>query len=101
MINVEFIEEHWPLTAVKWGTGLTVADIGSQFAVSVPDVYRVGHESHFAQVTLQFLQYMQDRGLLPGWEIRRFVQRDRLVVDHQASPCSAEGEYDLSFPEVV
>ncbi len=48
--------------------GLTVADEGARLRVVVPDVYRVGHEPHFAQVTERFLGYLKDPASLPKWE---------------------------------
>ena len=36
--------------------------------VVIPARYRVGHEAHFAQVTRNFLAYLQDRSKLPAWE---------------------------------
>jgi predicted dehydrogenase len=48
--------------------GLLVEDLGSEIRLVLPDRYRVGHEAHFAEVTLNFLQFLKDRSLLPEWE---------------------------------
>jgi len=48
--------------------GLAVEAEGARLRVVVPDVYRVGHEAHFAQVTERFLGYMKDPSSLPKWE---------------------------------
>jgi predicted dehydrogenase len=48
--------------------GLTVEDLGERLVVRIPDNYRVGHEAHFAEVTRQFLHYVEDRRALPAWE---------------------------------
>jgi predicted dehydrogenase len=48
--------------------GLAVEDLRDRLAVRIPDVYRVGHEAHFAQVTRQFLGYLAQRQALPAWE---------------------------------
>ncbi len=48
--------------------GLAVEDEGARLRVVVPDVYRVGHEAHFAQVTRSFLGYLKDPASLPRWE---------------------------------
>jgi predicted dehydrogenase len=48
--------------------GLAVEDRGSQLRVSIPDVYRVGHEAHFAQVTRQFFDYWRHPETFPAWE---------------------------------
>jgi len=34
----------------------------------IPDQFRIGHEAHFAEVTRQFLHYLEDRRRLPAWE---------------------------------
>jgi predicted dehydrogenase len=48
--------------------GIGCEDRGGEVLVTIPDVYRVGHEAHFAQVTNQFLRYLDNPGLLPAWE---------------------------------
>jgi hypothetical protein len=48
--------------------GIAVADRGREFQVTIPDRYRIGHEAHFAQVTNQFLMYLNDPSALPRWE---------------------------------
>jgi predicted dehydrogenase len=41
---------------------------GDGWVVTVPAKYDVGHEAHFAQVTQNFLHYL-DEGRLPAWEV--------------------------------
>jgi predicted dehydrogenase len=48
--------------------GIGSEDRGGEVLVTIPDVYRVGHEAHFAQVTNQFLRYLDNPALLPAWE---------------------------------
>lgn len=48
--------------------GIAVKDTDLGFHVTVPDKFRIGHEAHFAQVTNQFLTYVQEPGALPKWE---------------------------------
>ena len=48
--------------------GIGVVDQGTGFRLAIPDVYRVGHEAHFAQVTRCFLRYLQKQATLPAWE---------------------------------
>ncbi len=48
--------------------GLTIEDRGAELRLGIPDVYRVGHEAHFAQVTNQFLKYLQQPRSVPAWE---------------------------------
>ena len=40
---------------------------GNVWRIVVPEKYDVGHEIHFAQVTLNFLHYLHE-GQLPAWE---------------------------------
>lgn len=48
--------------------GISLKDTDLGFQVTIPDKYRIGHEAHFAQVTNQFLTYLQRPGSLPKWE---------------------------------
>ena len=48
--------------------GVGVIDLDTHFRVAVPSSYRVGHEAHFAEVTGQFLRYVQGPDRLPAWE---------------------------------
>jgi predicted dehydrogenase len=48
--------------------GVGVEKIGDGWRIAIPDRYRVGHEAHFAEVTQQFLRYLQDPKSLPAWE---------------------------------
>lgn len=41
---------------------------GNMWKVNVPDVFKIGHEAHFGQVTENFLKYMK-AGELPAWEV--------------------------------
>jgi predicted dehydrogenase len=57
---VERLQGKWP--------GVAVRAEGDHFVVDVPAKYDVGHESHFAQVTTNFLRYLRE-GALPEWEV--------------------------------
>jgi predicted dehydrogenase len=48
--------------------GVTAEMKEGRIHVAIPARYRVGHEAHFAQVTRNFLSYLQDRSKLPTWE---------------------------------
>ncbi|MBI2805701.1 MAG: oxidoreductase [Planctomycetes bacterium] len=48
--------------------GVGVTDLGTHFRVAIPREFRVGHEAHFAQVTKQFLRYLQKQDAMPAWE---------------------------------
>src|SRR5438270_2227232 len=48
--------------------GIGIEDRGTQVHVTIPGVYRVGHEAHFAQVTKQFFEYLKHPETFPAWE---------------------------------
>jgi predicted dehydrogenase len=48
--------------------GLGMEEQGAELRVTIPDLYRVGHEAHFAQVTNQFFAYLKQPETLPAWE---------------------------------
>ena len=42
--------------------------------VTIPEKYREGHEAHFARVTRQFLEYLQNRNM-PKWEVPNMLAK--------------------------
>jgi len=48
--------------------GIGAEDRGDEIHITIPDVLRVSHEAHFAQVATNFLAYVRDRRTLPAWE---------------------------------
>lgn len=48
--------------------GVAVEEMDDRIHISVPDKYRTGHESHFAEVTRQFLEYVRAPETVPAWE---------------------------------
>jgi predicted dehydrogenase len=58
--RIEALQRDYP--------GIGVDDRGAEIRVAIPDLFRVGHEAHFAQVTTSFLKYFRDRRTLPAWE---------------------------------
>jgi predicted dehydrogenase len=48
--------------------GVAVEDRGTELHLTIPDTFRVGHEAHFAQVTANFLTYVNAPGTIPAWE---------------------------------
>ncbi len=42
--------------------------------ITIPEKYNEGHESHFARVTENFLQYLKD-GKLPAWEVPNMIAK--------------------------
>lgn len=54
--------------------GVGFARAGNDWAITVPDKYDVGHESHFSQVTEDFLRYLRE-GHVPEWEIAAMLTK--------------------------
>jgi predicted dehydrogenase len=66
------LQQQWP--------GVAVRRDGDRFAVDVPAKYDVGHESHFAQVTSDFLRYLRE-GKLPEWEVPNMLVKYATIMD--------------------
>jgi predicted dehydrogenase len=69
---VEHLQGKWP--------GVAVRREGDHFAVDVPAKYDVGHESHFAQVTSDFLRFLR-AGQLPEWEVPNMLVKYATIMD--------------------
>ena len=54
--------------------GLDVAHSVEGWHLVVPEKYIVGHESHFAQVTERYLEYLR-QGKLPAWEVPNMLAK--------------------------
>ncbi|HVX56998.1 MAG TPA: putative oxidoreductase C-terminal domain-containing protein, partial [Candidatus Saccharimonadales bacterium] len=48
--------------------GVGLEPQGGRVRVTIPDVYRVGHEAHFAQVANRFFEYLRNPASFPAWE---------------------------------
>jgi predicted dehydrogenase len=48
--------------------GVALEQQGARVRVAIPDVYRVGHEAHFAQVANRFFGYLRKPESFPAWE---------------------------------
>jgi predicted dehydrogenase len=48
--------------------GIGVKEQSERIWITIPDKYRTTHESHFAQVTNQFLKYVMNPRSVPAWE---------------------------------
>jgi predicted dehydrogenase len=48
--------------------GLSVADLGAEVQVLIPDGWRAGHEDHFGAVMDEFVRYFQVPRAMPPWE---------------------------------
>ena len=64
--NFSLLESKFP------GIGLIEKD--GIWKVEIPDKYKVGHEEHFAQVTANFLEYLQN-GSIPEWEVPNMIAK--------------------------
>ncbi len=45
-----------------------------QYAINIPQKYKVGHEAHFRQVTEKYLKYLKDDNL-PNWEVPNMITK--------------------------
>lgn len=59
--------------------GVAAVKDGAAYRVTVPESLAIGHEAHFAQVTNQFLNYIE-RGLMPSWEIGAMLTKYTTVI---------------------
>ncbi|HSB16518.1 MAG TPA: putative oxidoreductase C-terminal domain-containing protein [Bryobacteraceae bacterium] len=48
--------------------GIALEHQGARYHIVVPEVHRVGHEAHFAQVARQFFRFVRGEGGLPACE---------------------------------
>ena len=48
--------------------GVGVEEVEDKLRLVIPDGLRVGHKAHFAQVTRQFLDYLDNPAARPAWE---------------------------------
>ncbi|MCJ7465100.1 MAG: oxidoreductase [Maribacter sp.] len=46
----------------------------SQWKITIPDTFKIGHEAHFAQVTQNYLKYLE-KGNLPDWEVPNMIAK--------------------------
>ncbi|MCD4723505.1 MAG: oxidoreductase [Bacteroidales bacterium] len=54
--------------------GIALKRNGNSWEVLIPDEYRTGHESHFAEVTEKYLSFLLD-GKLPEWEVPNMIAK--------------------------
>ena len=54
--------------------GIALVKISNGWAISVPEKYNDGHESHFAQVTKKYLDYLQNNNM-PAWEVPNMIAK--------------------------
>ncbi len=53
---------------------ISLMQLNDEWRIVIPDRYRIGHEAHFAQVTQNFLNYLQ-QGKLPDWEVPNMIAK--------------------------
>ncbi|HET8737008.1 MAG TPA: putative oxidoreductase C-terminal domain-containing protein [Pricia sp.] len=78
------VADKFPGTTMeKTGNGL--------WKINIPDAFKVGHEAHFAQVTENYLKYLE-AGKLPKWEVPNMISKYYTTIEgyklatRQASP---------------
>jgi hypothetical protein len=73
--------------------GLALRRDAESWSIVVPEKYNVGHEAHFAEVTRNFLWFL-DQGKLPAWETPNLLAKYRITTEayrlSHAGPESAE-----------
>ena len=70
--------------------GVRLGKVGGEFHIMVPDVYRTGHEAHFAEVTAQFLKYIENPQALQAWETPHLLAK-YFITTHGVSLARREG----------
>jgi hypothetical protein len=58
--RIAALQARWP--------GLAAVRSGADIRIAIPEKFRVGHESHFGQVTNHFFEYVTSPKALPAWE---------------------------------
>ncbi len=54
--------------------GLELKKLAGKWQVTIPEKYRVGHEAHFGEVMVRFLDYLK-QGKLPDWEVPNMLAK--------------------------
>ncbi len=54
--------------------GLDIKAAGNSWQIVAPEKYAVGHEAHFAQVTENFLRFLE-QGKMPDWEVPNMIAK--------------------------
>lgn len=60
--------------------GLALKERDGSWELVVPEIYRIGHEAHFAQVTETYLSYLQGAPV-PAWEVPNTLVKYRTLMD--------------------
>ncbi len=71
MEQIKKIQEKYPGVELK---KMVRPGRSDQWEVIIPDKYREGHESHFARVTENFLDYFKNHNM-PAWEVPNMLAK--------------------------
>ena len=55
-------------------SGISAEPDGDRFRINIPDELKVGHEAHFNQVTMKYLNYIKT-GKMPDWEVPNMISK--------------------------
>jgi predicted dehydrogenase len=61
------LQSRWP--------GIALAESNHEIRIVIPDKFRVGHESHFAQVTNRFFDFVRSPDSMPTWETAKMLAK--------------------------
>lgn len=60
--------------------GISLKKEGKVWEIIIPDIYKIGHEAHFAAVTKNYLNYLVD-GKLPEWEVPNMISKYYITTE--------------------
>ncbi len=61
--------------------GTTAEKVGDKvWRINIPDQFKIGHEAHFAQVTQNYLKYLEE-GKLPNWEVPNMLAKYYTTIE--------------------
>ncbi len=61
--------------------GTTAEKVGDKvWKINIPEQFKIGHEAHFAQVTQNYLKYL-DEGKLPTWEVPNMIAKYYTTIE--------------------
>ena len=75
MVSVELLRLKYP--------GIDQRREGAGWRITVPPEYDTGHESHFGQVTENFLSFLRE-GRMPEWEVPNMLTKYRTLMQAYA-----------------
>lgn len=52
----------------------------TEWKINIPEKYKIGHEAHFAQVTRNYLKYLE-QGELPVWEVPNMITKYYTTIE--------------------